>query len=197
MARARVLTAQLGLVSAGLRAALAAADARPIAVAVDCSPGNRRSIAVGCLLALLYADAAAAAAGPPAAPADGAPSADAAAAGEGVPQTAPPTPAPESAVLFADTAETVAVPGPAAAPEDRLAALVVAARRLAAAGRHGGFGGVPPAADADADDGCGGGAWGGGGAGGGGGGADCAAGLQLRPLLQLRLRWRLLPPPPA
>jgi hypothetical protein len=73
-----------------------------------------------------------------------------------VPQTAPPTPAPASAVLFADTAETVAVPGPAAAPEDRLAALVVAARRLAAAGRHGGFGGVPPAADADADDGCGG-----------------------------------------
>ena len=70
-------------------------------------------------------------------------------------QTAPPTPAPASAVLFADTAETVAVPGPAAAPEDRLAALVVAARRLAAAGRHGGFGGVPPAADADADDGCG------------------------------------------
>ena len=95
-----------------------------------------------------------------------------------MPQTAPPTPAPESAVLFADTAETVAVPGPAAAPEDRLAALVVAVRRLAAAGRHGGFGGVPPAADADADD-----------------GADCAAGLQLRPLLQLRLRRRLLPPP--
>jgi hypothetical protein len=114
-----------------------------------------------------------------------------------VQQTAPPTPAPASAVLFADTAETVAVPGPAAAPEDRLAALVVAARRLAAARRHGGFGGVPPAADADADDGCGGGAWGGGGAGGGGGGADCAAGLQLRPLLQLRLRWRLLPPPPC
>ena len=123
-AGARDLIEQADLDEAERADALAEVEARPMAVAIECTLGNRATLPVSCLLAMLFADADESTA------AGAESSAEAGPAGTGR--------RPAAALLFSDEVTEAEIPPADGGAEERLAALVAAAGARLAAGGGGG-----------------------------------------------------------